>query len=385
MKIKYLSAIIAIILGVTSCIKDEPLNRETDIDDFRILDDSYVDKNIDTETEEVFLYVTDDINLEKVKTEIAISHGATISPASGSVQDFSKGPLTYRVVSEDGKYSKNYLVTVIRLSTLDLKFDFENWQQTNMGYHNMQIKTSEGYLVKMWDSGNPGIAIVNKGKEFPTRPSATSEAYSGQYAAKLETSYGGVKIGNIQIPIFSGSLFYGRFSLAEGIGEPRKCLHLGRLHPKKQGKPLTFTGYYKYKKGSPYVYLENGKEKEDPNIDDAFSIYAVLFKVTKGESYNEYLNGITIMDSEKIVARADWKPETANQTDELVDKGFTRFTIPFEYKNGEELDYDKYDYKLTIMFASSKDGNEYRGAIGSTLIVDDVEVICDKPEEEEGE
>ncbi len=85
------------------------------------------------------------------------------------------------------------------------------------------------------------------------------------------------------------------------------------------------------------------------------------------------------MDSEKIVARADWKPETANQTDKLVDKGFTKFTIPFEYKNGAELDYDNYDYKLTIMFASSKDGNEYKGSIGSTLIVDDVEIICDTP------
>lgn len=378
MKFKYLSIISAIILGVSSCIKDEPLNRETDILSFKILDDSYVDDNPDTQTGEVFVYVTDDINLEKVKTEITISPGATITPASGVEQDFSKGPLTYKVVSEDGNYTKNYLVTLVRLSTLDLKFDFEDWKQTNMGYYDMQIKTSEGFLVKMWDSGNPGIAIVNKGKEFPTRPSATTEAYSGKYAAKLETSYGGVKIGSIQIPIFSGSLFYGRFSLAEGIGEPRKCLHLGRLHPQKQGKPLTFTGYYKYKKGSPYVYLENGQEIRTDEIDDAFSLYAVLFKVTKGESYNEYLDGITILNSEKIVARADWKPATASQTDELVEKGFTKFTIPFKYS--EELNYNIYDYKLTIMFASSKDGNEYKGALGSTLIVDDVEIICDTPQ-----
>jgi len=373
MKFKYLPIIITIILGVTSCIKDEPLNRETDILSFKILDDSYVDDNPDPQTEEVFVYTTDDVNLEKIKTEITVSPGATVTPASGTEQDFSKGPLTFKVVSEDGNYTKNYLVTIVRLSTLDLKFDFEDWKQTNMGYYDMQIKTSEGYYVKMWDSGNPGIAIVNKGKEFPTRPSVTSEAYSGQYAAKLETSYGGVKIGNIQIPIFSGSLFYGRFSLAEGIGEPRKCLHLGRLHPKKQGKPLTFTGYYKYKKGSPYVYLENGQEIQTDKIEDAFSIYAVLFKVTKGESYNEYLDGITIMDSEKIVARADWKEEY----DKEDLKGFKKFTIPFKYT--EEMDYDKHDYKLTIMFASSKDGNEYKGAIGSTLIVDDVEIICDTP------
>ncbi len=91
MKFKYLSAITAIILGVTSCIKDEPLNRETDILSFKILDDSYVDDNPDPQTEEVFVYATDDINLEKVTTEITLSPGATVSPASGTEQDFSKG------------------------------------------------------------------------------------------------------------------------------------------------------------------------------------------------------------------------------------------------------------------------------------------------------
>lgn len=85
------------------------------------------------------------------------------------------------------------------------------------------------------------------------------------------------------------------------------------------------------------------------------------------------------MDSEKIVARADWKPETASITDIPVDKGFTRFEIPFVYKNGEELDFENYIYKITILFASSKDGNEYKGAIGSTLIIDEVDIISEKP------
>ena len=373
MRLKLPLFICLIISSTFSCMKDEPLGRETDIVTFVVENNSYVDTDI--RIDEAFIYVTDDVNLKKIAPKIEVSPGALISPASGTEQDFSKGPVTYKVVSEDGKYSKEYVVTLIRLSTLNLKFDFENWKENaNMGYFDMQVKTEEGYLVKLWDSGNPGIAVVNKGEEFPTRPSLTSEAYSGNYAAKLETSYGGVKIGNIQIPIFSGSLFYGRFSLAGGIAEPRKCLRLGRLHQEKAGKPVTFTGYYKYTKGSPYVYLdENKNEIRTDKIDDAFSIYAVLFKVTKGQSYDEYLDGITIMDSEKIVARADWKPEY----DTEAEKGFTKFTIPFKYKNGEELDFTKNDYKLTIMFASSKDGNEYKGALGSTLIVDEVEVICD--------
>jgi len=371
-----------IISTLSSCLKDEPLGRETDIVKFYMENSSYVDTDI--RIDEAFIYVTDDAKLQKIAPKIEVSSGASITPASEIEQDFSQGPVNYKVTSEDGKYTKQYAVTFIRLSTLNLKFDFEEWKEdANMGYFDMQVKTEEGYLVKLWDSGNPGIAVVNKGEEFPTRPSLTSEAYSGNHAAKLQTSYGGVKIGSIQIPIFSGSLFYGRFSLAGGIAEPRKCLRLGRLHQEKAGKPLTFTGYYKYTKGSPYVYLDDNKnEIRTDEIDDSFSIYAVLYKVTKGQSVDEYLDGITIMDSEKIVARADWKPETAKETDTPAEngKGFTKFTIPFKYKEGVELDYKNNDYKITIMFASSKDGNEYKGAIGSTLIVDDVEVICDKKE-----
>lgn len=341
--------------------------------------EGYADTDI--RNDEVNVFVTDDVDISKIRPIIEVTSGATITPASEEIQDFSQGPVKYTVVSEDQNYSKEYTVRMIRLSSVNLKFDFENWEKTSQGFYKMMVKTEEGYSVPLWDSGNPGIAFVVPDDNYPTAP--TTDSYTGKYAAKLETSYGGVKIGNINIPIFSGSLFYGNFYLLDGIGEPRKCLRLGRLHPQKFGKPLTFTGYYKYKMGSPYVYLnENKEEIRTDDIKDGFSIYAVLFKITKGQSAKEYLDGITIANSDKIVARADWKEETAAQTDQFMGtdgKGFTRFTIPFVYKAGEEiLDYSKYDYKLTIMFASSKDGNEYKGSLGSTLIVDDVEVICDK-------
>ncbi len=384
MKIKHLFVFSILIISLSSCLKDEPQGRETDITSFKIKTGFYIDTDI--RQNEVFVYVTDDMDLQKVAPEIELSPGASIIPASGSEQDFSKGAVTYKVISEDGEYSKNYGVTFIRLSSLNLKFDFEDWKQTASKYYDLQVKTNEGYLVKVWDSGNPGIAFVNSGNnDFPTGPSLTSDSYTGNYAAKMETLYGGVKLGTtINIPIFSGSLFYGRFSLDQGIDEPRKCLRLGRIYPEKYGKPLTFTGYYKYTLGSPYVYLdENKNEIRTDEIKDAFSLYAVLFKVTKGNSADEYLDGITIIDSDKIVARADWKPETREETDQLVDKGFTKFTIPFQFVNGQELDFKNNDYKITIMFASSKDGNEYKGSIGSTLIVDDVEIIYEKQEEGE--
>lgn len=375
----YVSFLISIFI---SCIKDEPLGRETDIISFKINDEEYISSEISYDR--ISVTVSNDVKLSEIVPVIEVSPGGTITPESGVPQDFSNGPVTYKVISEDKKYSKEYKVSFVKSMLIDLKFDFEDWEKLSDkegGYHVLQTTTLDGHTVKMWDSGNPGIAFVNKGKSYPTAPTS-EDVYDGKYSAKLETMKGNVNIGQIKIPIFSGSLFYGSFFLGGGISEPRKCLKLGQLYPEENGKPLVFTGYYKYKVGSPYIYLdENKNEISTTEITDAFSLYAVLFRVTKGQSDNEFLDGITIMDSEKIIARADWKPETAEMTDTPAEKGFKKFTIPFKYKDGVVIDYEKYDYKLTILLASSKDGNEYKGAVGSTLIVDNVRIINENDEE----
>ncbi len=107
---------------------------------------------------------------------------------------------------------------------------------------------------------------------------------------------------------------------------------------------------------------------------DECSIYAVLYKVTKGEAgIDEYLDGTNIMTSDKVIARAQL-PDGSDKS------SFTEFRLPFIYT--EEPDYDKYDYKLAVVFASSKEGDYYRGAVGSTLIVDKTEVVCEPYMEE---
>ena len=375
MKTKVLLAIIIAISGFSSCIKDEPLGKETDITSFRIEDDGYVSTEISETT--VSVIVTEYADLSNIVPQIEVSQGATISPESGVKQDFSEGPVTYRITSEDKKYWKDYTVSFIKPALLDLSFDFENWEKSSQGFYNMMLKDNNNKLINLWNSGNPGISIVNPNGPFATEP--TNDAYKGNSAAKLETLKGSINWGTLKIPIFSGSLFYGNFTLESGIGDPRKCLKLGQYYPGSLGKPLKFTGYYKYNAGNEYVYLDSDNNVQTTtSIKDEMSIYAVLFKVDKKDAAKTYLDGITIMDSEKIVARADWKPETASITDIPVDKGFTKFEIPFVYKNGEELDFENYIYKITILFASSKDGNEYKGAIGSTLIIDEVDIISEK-------
>jgi len=66
---------------------------------------------IDTIAHTVSLMVPSGTNVTTLVPTIATSTGATVSPASGSVQDFTT-PVTYTVTSADGSASQSYVVTV---------------------------------------------------------------------------------------------------------------------------------------------------------------------------------------------------------------------------------------------------------------------------------
>ena len=52
--------------------------------------------------------------------------------------------------------------------------------------------------------------------------------------------------------------------------------------------------------------------------------------------------------------------------------------IPFHYLPGKNIDYNKLKaggYNLAIVFTSSIEGDLFKGAVGSTLYIDEVELI----------
>ena len=58
---------------------------------------------------------------------------------------------------------------------------------------------------------------------------------------------------------------------------------------------------------------------------------------------------------------------------------WTRFDIPFEYSgNVDEKLLKAYGYNLAVVFTSSIEGASFCGAIGSTLLVDEVKVVCEE-------
>ena len=108
--------------------------------------------------------------------------------------------------------------------------------------------------------------------------------------------------------------------------------------------------------------------KEIPNQSDTFDIYAVMYESTKDVPY---LDGTNIKTHPNIVMIAQVKDRKA--TDQ-----WTRFVMPFEGVEGCTLDPEKLrngKYNLAIVMSSSQGGAFFRGAVGSTLWVDEMQLF----------
>lgn len=354
-------------LVFTSCIKDdEPLNREADIENFLFSQDIMVNSNVKDES--VTIFVKPNTNLSSLIPEIKITSGATIEPKSGVPQNFND-TVYYTVTSEDGNWQKKYYVTVdYSLFQDTIRYDFEEWVEEGQSIKYPMLKDN------LWSNANSGIAIALSGNvpRYPTSSSSTSEAYKGSHAAYLQTQKGKKVFGFFLVPVFAGSMFRGKFQLKGG--DFLASAMFGQAHPKEAGKPVHFKGYYKYQPGS--VYYDENDNIIAGKIDEC-SIYAIMYKVTKGSigtPNDEFLDGSNVMSSDKAIAKAILQDRSAKSE-------YTEFSIPLTYS--EEPDYDRYDYKLAIVFSSSVEGDFYRGAVGSTLIVDEVSVACEAYEDED--
>ena len=128
-------------------------------------------------------------------------------------------------------------------------------------------------------------------------------------------------------------------------------------------------GYYKFKAGP--VYTESGEPQTGKK--DRFDIYAVMYEA---EENSFMLDGTNSLTSDKVVSLARISAEEALETDQ-----WKPFNLPFKAQNGKEIsetELQKGKYKLGIVFSSSVDGAYFRGAVGSTLYIDEVELICEE-------
>jgi hypothetical protein len=382
---KTLVAVTVMILAAinTSCFKEEPLNTECDIEKAWVhvndLEASFYNANdtlinVISNEDKIVFTMRDDADVTAFAPQFTITPGATITPASGSVHDFSNGPVTYTVTSQDGKWSRKYLVScnrMARYTTSVIDFDFEHYE-LDKDYHKFYVwhnTLPDGSLGDDWATGNYGFYIANSNSapnEFPTF--VLENGYEGQGVQFVTRDTGpmGRRLGK---PIAAGNLFLGKFNIISALLQPLKATEFGIPFTQK---PVKLSGYYQYSPSSPFTDKDFNVH---PERTDAGDIYSVLYINHDRNGNPLVLYGDNVLSSENIVAVA--RVKNVNETNGQ----WVKFDIEYEYK--KEIDPEMLanrGYNLTIVFSSSIDGATFEGAIGSTLKIDSVKLTCETKE-----
>ena len=383
-KMKRLSSFLLLalaVLSLSSCFKDEEPNAECDIlkawvhvddvaDVFFQKSDTVV--NVLYSASNIEFSVRRKADLTNLAPLFDITPGATITPANGSAHDFSQGPVTYTVTSESGEWSRKYQVgfkpiTVIKRDTIT--FEFENFainEANNEKYYRWYETELDGSTLEYWASANAGFAIAKGSAAADEYPTVPAEGYNG-WGVKLITRSTGAFGQMVKRRLAAGNFFIGEFDPLPALTETLKCTLMGRPFV---GKPVTLSGFYKYKAG------EQMQDKNGKFIDgkDQAAIYAVFYLNHDAEGNEVMLYGDDCKTNKHIVAMADMT--TIPETDD-----WTYFEIPFEFRSPIDPELiENRGYSLTVVFSSSKNGETYEGAIGSTLCIDNVKVACETEE-----
>jgi len=382
---KIVSISFAVPLLFFACIQGEPLNIEADILECTVPDlpkaVQYGAKIIKPSkgSNRISILVFDDYEVGVLSPEFVLTSGATIFPISGTALDFSnEQEQKYIVTSEDGQWTKEYIVRVRPPYNVTAdedgdgkskSFHFENYQKFDGKYNFYQFyeESLSGEKEFIWDSGNLGYALTNSNipaENYPTF--ATNKGKNGS-AVRLVTRSTGAFGAMAGMPIAAGNLFLGSFEIAQALSAPLQATRFGV--PYRMGEPLELNFWYKFQGGSY-------KDKNGVAQLDFPSIYAVLFEPEIKNDEIVLLNGANVRTASNILSIAELDPAQVIRSNNIETAEFSYASIDFvPHKTIDALKLANSNYYITIVFASSHRGQLFEGFVGNTLIVDEVKLI----------
>ena len=284
---------------------------------------------------------------------IALSPGASMENyTEGDELTFDKMESTHKinVVSEDGNITREWTVS-FKLPQI-ANSDFEQW--------------GSGYDV---NQGNITIApLPEKGKGWATANNSYIQGtlpidYKGGKAAQMKTGVQKVPIFDHDL-IAAGTLYTGYFQLKLDFENPRSMTNFG-IPFNVRIKSVEFDAQYI---AGPQLQqsIKNDKGKyRVQNIDgyDEGQAWVEILRWTgEGELHYEGkpLNGLEVLGRKELLF--DGANKKYHQ--------WARYSLPVEY-----TDTQKTPTHIAIVFSSSKGGDIFKGAPGSILNVDNVELI----------
>ena len=284
--------------------------------------------------------------------EISLSNFASVTPEVGQVQDFS-APVEYFVTAEDGSVSV-YKVSVLRGGSqpqLD-NSSFEDWYTESVGFSTVE-QPGVDKASTIWGTANRGLALGGS-----TGNTSKQERDNSNY----------VKMESVAAPALvrmaAATIFIGKFTDGfPSVSDPRSNITLGTPF---SARPLSFSFSYTYQpgpnnqdgNGDPlsygdqcdiYLFLENREGSEVKRVGTAW--------FRSGTSVSEWSRENIAIKYGPLDASDPWYDYAQPVEGEAWGDGTETVT------------------HITILATSSFEGDFFKGAIESTLELDDIELV----------
>ena len=274
---------------------------------------------------------------------------ATLSGSSLSAEVTGLTPgVTYEYQAVAGSQASVKTATFTTESATALpNSSFENWQTLSSSAMVLYGPGEEMF----WDSGNHGSATLSKNV---TTPDETYK-HSGRYSVKLQSQFVGVLgIGKFA----AGNLFVGQYLRTDGTDG---VLSFGRPFT---SRPTKLKGYIKYNPGTVDYSSTSELAK---GATDIGSIYIAIGDWSEPIEIRTKDKKLFDKNDEKIIAYGEWDLTGETQG---TDGGLLEFEIPLDYRS-----LDRIPSYLVLVASASKYGDYFTGSSGSTMWIDDLELI----------
>ena len=263
-----------------------------------------------------------------------------------------------RMVYADEEYSSETTVFTTEAITALYNGNFDIWSQSGETIY-PDAAENAGNTTSFWNTSNPGttqgLGAIG-GALNPTTGVDSPVHTAGGKAAKLQSAY---KI----IAFAAASLYTGNFAGLDGMSAN---MEFGKPFG---ARPIALHGYYQY---TPAVINHVDRVPAGVNIQegttmDECSIFIAL--ATQSFTFNngDESSFIDYEGDDRIIAYGELPSGAATSGN-----GYTEFTIPLRYKSLTQK-----PTHIIVVCSASKYGDYMTGGEGSTLYVDDFELIYD--------
>jgi hypothetical protein len=349
--------VLVLILILFSCVKEDyfGLSPYGNIKDL-VVSNQATNAKINTDSLTLTVEIPGGVDLSEIEIQsIEVSSFATTDKQIGDVLNLNT-PQTILVTAEDGSIHTWTVSSFVASVTPPLENgDFNLWYKTASDYY----EPGESASNTIWGTGNQGTQILGK---LATTP---FDLGNENLAVKMETLDNGRLAGTFGAPISAGSVFTGVFN-PDNIdpANPQAATEFGTPFI---GRPEKLRVKYSYAPGS-----EN-KDKQGNVLDysDACDIYALLEVRIGGKTERLATAWFRSEELEEDLTSL----ELAFTYGEL-DNSFPEYMLPVDH-GFVSADSAAFILPTHISFiaTSSFGGANFAGAIGSILIIDDVELV----------